>query len=208
MPPLSPPVANVVFDIGNVLIHWDPLRLYTRVFGNRADAERFLSEICTAPWNQEMDRGQLESEAVAERITLFPEWADEIRAWDTDWHEMVAGAIDGSVAILETLRRRGVPDYAISNFAPTRFTETLVRFPFLNGFRDTVVSAQVGLVKPDPAIFRLFLDRNGLTAESCLFVDDVVANVEAARSVGMRAVRFTTPEAFAADLAAHGIALD
>ncbi|TBW35112.1 HAD family phosphatase [Siculibacillus lacustris] len=202
-----PVVTHVVFDIGNVLVRWDPHILYDRIFGDAADAERFLAEICDAEWNLEQDRGRPMAEGIAERIERFPDWVDEIRAWDERWHEMVPGPIDGMVEILETLRARGVPTWAISNFSSEKFAETLARFPFLTGFRDTVVSAHVGLVKPDPAIYRLFLDRNGLDAADCLFVDDLAANVAGARAVGLNAVLFTSPAAFVADLAAHGVAL-
>lgn len=204
-PSPRPTVTDVVFDIGNVLIRWDPARLYTRLLGSRDAAERFLAEVCTADWNLEFDRGRSFADGIAERIAKFPQWEAEIRAWDTSWHEMVPGPIDGTVAILEDLRARAVPVWAITNFSTEKFAEAIVRFPFLTGFRDTVVSAHERLVKPDPAIYRLFLARNRLDPATCLFVDDSAANVEAARGIGMNAVVFTSPEAFAADLAAHGI---
>jgi 2-haloacid dehalogenase len=203
-----PAVTTVVFDIGNVLIRWDPELVYARFF---PDAERrrwFLAEICAPDWNLEMDRGLPFAEGIAERIARHPEWAAEIRAWDEQWHDMVPGALDGTVAILEKLRAAGVPTYAVTNFSAEKFAECLERFPFLKGFRDVVVSAHEKLVKPDPAIYRVLLARNRLDPATCLFVDDLTENVLAARSVGMTAVRFTSPERFAADLAAHGIVLD
>lgn len=201
-------VTNVVFDIGNVLIRWDPTLLYSRLFPDTARRDWFLREICSPAWNLEMDRGQPFAEGIAERVARHPEWAEEIRAWDEHWHEMVPGAVDGTVSILEALREAGVPTFAITNFSAEKFAECLDRFPFLRGFRDTVVSAHEGLVKPDPAIYRVFLDRNDLDPASCLFVDDVPENVLGARSVGMNAVPFTSPGRFAADLAAHGISVD
>ena len=199
-------VVNVVFDIGNVLIRWDPDRLYTRLFPDAARRRWFLSEICSPDWNLEMDRGLPFAEGIAARVALHPEWAREIRAWDECWHEMVPGAIEGSVAILESLRAKGVPTFAITNFSAEKFAECLARFPFLGGFRDTVVSAHEKLLKPDPAIYRVLLDRDDLDPATCLFVDDTPQNVLGARAVGMKAVRFTSPERFAADLVAHGIA--
>lgn len=201
-------VTNVVFDIGNVLIRWNPEHLYERLF---PDAERrawFLREICSPAWNLEMDRGQPFAEGIAERVARHPEWADQIRAWDLNWHEMVPGAIDGTVAILESLREAGVPTWAITNFSAEKFAECLDRFPFLKGFRDTVVSAHEKLVKPDPAIYRVLLDRNDLDPADCLFVDDSLDNVLGARRVGMKAVHFTSPARFAADLADHGISVE
>jgi 2-haloacid dehalogenase len=200
-----PTVTNVVFDIGNVLIRWDPHLLYDPIFGDRADATRFLAEICDPAWNLEQDLGRSIAEGIAERIERYPHWIDEIRAWDERWHEMVPGVVEGMPEILEQLRADGVPTFAISNFSAEKYAETVERFPFLGGFRDAVVSAHVRLIKPDPAIFRLFLDRNGLDPADCLFVDDVPANVEGARGVGLRAVTFESAERFRADLAEHGI---
>ncbi len=199
-------VVNVVFDIGNVLIRWDPDRLYARLFPDAAKRRWFLAEVCSPDWNLEMDRGLPFAEGIAEKVARHPEWESEIRAWDERWHEMVPGAIDGTVAVLEHLRAKGVPTFAITNFSAEKFAECLERFPFLRGFRDTVVSAHEKLVKPDPAIYRVLLDRNDLDPATCLFVDDVPENVLGARGVGMNAVRFTSPERFVADLAVWGIA--
>lgn len=198
-------VTNVVFDIGNVLIRWDPTILYARLVPDPALRAWFLAEVCSPAWNLELDRGTPFAEGIAERIARNPDWADEIRAWSTHWHEMVPGPIEGTVALLEGLRAAGVPCWAITNFSTEKFAECLVRFPFLRGFRDTVVSAHERLVKPDPAIYRVLLDRNHLDPASCLFVDDSPDNVLGARAVGMNAVVFTSPQRFAADLAAHGI---
>ncbi|NLH81699.1 MAG: HAD family phosphatase [Phyllobacteriaceae bacterium] len=203
-----PSVANVVFDIGNVLIHWDPELLYARLLPDAAVRRRFLAEVCSPDWNREMDRGQPFAEGIAEGVARHPEWETEIRAWDEHWHEMVPGAIDGTVAILERLRACGVPTFAITNFSSEKYAECVVRFPFLAGFRDTVVSAHERLLKPDPAIYRVLLTRNRLDPATCLFVDDVAENVLGARGVGMNAVRFTSPEHFATDLVAHGVTID
>ncbi|MBV5263569.1 HAD family hydrolase [Pinisolibacter aquiterrae] len=198
-------VTNVVFDIGNVLIRWDPKLLYSRLFPDPALRDWFLSEVCSPDWNLEMDRGRSFAEGIAEGIARHPEWATEIRAWDLRWHEMVPGAIEGSVALLEALRAAGVATWAITNFSSEKFAECLERFPFLGGFRDTVVSAHEKLVKPDPAIYRVLLERNRLDPATCLFVDDNPDNVLGARAVGMKAVAFTSPERFADDLATHGL---
>ena len=200
-------VTTVVFDLGNVLVRWDPKLLYGRLLPDPAVRDRFLAEICTDAWNREFDRGRSFAGGIAERVARHPEWEAEIRAWDAHWHEMLPGLIDGSVAILEQLAARGVPLYAITNFSTAKYAETIERFPVLKIFRDTVVSAHERLLKPDPAIYRVLLARNHLDPAACLFIDDVTENVEGARAVGMRAVRFTSPRALADDLAAHGIDL-
>lgn len=201
-------VGNVVFDIGNVLIRWDPALLYAKFFPEAEQRAWFLREIVSPDWNLEFDRGRSFADGIAEKVARHPQWAREIRAWDEQWHEMVPGPIDGTVAALAALRASGVPTYAVTNFSAEKFAECLDRFPFLTGFVDVVVSAQEKLVKPDPAIYRVLLDRNRLDPATCLFVDDLAENVLAARTVGMKAVRFTSPERFVADLAAHGIEID
>jgi 2-haloacid dehalogenase len=195
----------VVFDIGNVLLEWDPRHLYRKIFlGDEERMETFLATVCTVDWNLEQDRGRRWAEAVAERVALHPEWREEIAAYDARWLEMVPGVIAGTVAILERLRAADVPTYAITNFSTEKFAVARERFPFLGGFKDVVVSGEVGLVKPDPEIFALFLARNDLNAGDCLFVDDVADNIATAYAAGFIAHHFTTPEAFASVLRAHG----
>lgn len=199
--------TTIVFDIGNVLIGWDPRALYRKVFDDPARMEWFLAEVCHHEWNLEQDRGRLFAEAVAERTALFPHLADEIRAYDERWPETVTGPIEGSVAILAAVRAAGIPNYAITNFSSEKFAVAQEMFPFLRGFDGIVVSGDEKLVKPDPAIYRVLLDRYGLAAADCLFIDDSAANVEAARSVGMAAHHFTGPEEMAAALDRLGFRL-
>jgi len=189
-----PPPSIVVFDVGNVLIHWDPKRLYSQFFDDPAQVGWFLDNVCHSAWNLELDRGRAYEEAIAERTAMFPEYAAEIRAYDERWDEMVAGAIEGTVELLERLRAAGVPLYAITNFSRSKFAHATKRFPFLLRFLGTIVSADEGLVKPDPAIFDLFLKRFGLSASDCLFIDDSAANIESARRLGMVVHHFHDPE--------------
>ena len=183
----------VVFDIGNVLIDWDPRHLYRKIFADPARMDWFLAEVCTPDWNIEQDRGRTFAEAVAERIALYPDLAAEIRAYDERWHETVSGPIEESVALLEALRAKGVRNFAITNFSSEKFALARQRFAFLNGFEGIVVSAEEKLLKPDPAIYRVLLDRHGLAAEDCLFIDDSAKNVEGARAVGMHGHHFKAP---------------
>ena len=200
---VEPTIA--VFDVGNVLIEWNPRNLYRRIFADRERMEWFLSNVCTSAWNLDLDRGRLIAEAVAERIALFPDLAAEIRAFDERWMEMVPGAIAGSLALLDRLRERGAPLYAITNFSRAKFDVAARRFEFLNHFDGVIVSGDEKLVKPDPAIFRLFLSRYGFSAADCLFIDDSAANVEAARAIGMAAHHFDGPGALEARLRKHGL---
>lgn len=201
--------TRVVFDIGNVLLHWDVRLLYRRVFADPLAMEDFLTRVLPPEWNLEQDRGRSWAEAEAERIALFPEHADAIRAFRARWHETVPHAIDGTVAILGSLKRSGVPLYAITNFAADTFREAQARFPYLaDSFIDIVISGVERIIKPDPAIYRVLLARQGLDARDCVFIDDSPKNVEAAAKLGFHALQFITPERFAADLRALGFALD
>lgn len=196
---------NVVFDIGNVLVHWEPRALYRKIFATEAEVEWFISNVCNSAWNQEQDRGRSFAEAVGEATARFPEHAEAIAAYDRRWHETVLGPIDGTVDILDELRQRGTPLYAITNFNQDKFRETLARFSFLGAFRDIVVSGDERVLKPDPAIYRLLLERNGLAAASCVFIDDSEKNVRGAEAVGMKAIHFTTPDALRTELMALGV---
>jgi 2-haloacid dehalogenase len=196
---------NVVFDIGNVLVHWEPRALYRKIFASEDEVEWFIANVCNSDWNLEQDRGRSFAEAVREATARFPEHADAIAAYDLRWHETMPGPIDGTVGILEELRQRGTPLYAITNFNQDKFRETLERFSFLRTFRDIVVSGDERLLKPDPAIYRVLLERNGIDAAACVFIDDSEKNVRGAEAVGMKAIHFTTPQALRADLAGIGL---
>ena len=199
---------TVVFDIGNVLIQWDPRLLYRSIFENEADADRFLAEVLPPEWNLEQDRGRSFAEGIAEALARRPDHREEILAWDTRWHEMVPGEVPGSVEILTALKTAGVPLYAITNFSSEKFAECEQRFPFLaDSFIDVVVSAHERLVKPDPRIYRVLFSRNDLAPENTVFIDDSPANVEAARSVGMHAIHFTDAPALKASLIDLGFQL-
>lgn len=195
----------VVFDIGNVLIEWDPRHLYRKIFADADRMEWFLTEVCTPDWNLEQDRGRLFADAVALLAKDYPDLAEEIAAYDRRWEEMVPGEIKGSVEILEGLRASGVRNFAITNFSHEKFAQARQRFGFLNGFEGVIVSGEEKVLKPDPAIYRLLLDRYGLVPGDCLFIDDSPKNVEGARAVGMHGHHFQNPAALAAELKAHGL---
>jgi 2-haloacid dehalogenase len=197
--------TRVVFDIGNVLIHWDPRRIYRTLFETEAEIDDFLTRVLPPEWNLEQDRGRSWKDAEDIQIALFPGYAHAIRAFRARWIETVPHAISGTVAILAQLKAGGVPLYAITNFASDTLVEAKRLYPFLaTSFIDMVVSGDEKLIKPDPAIYKVLLKRQNLLAEDCVFIDDSMKNVEAAAKLGFHALHFTTPEAFAADLRAHG----
>lgn len=184
-------VRTVVFDIGNVVIEWDPRHLYRQVFDDQdALMEDFLSTVCTPAWILEQDRGRAWDDGVAALTAEYPDCAELIRAFHERWHEMVPGEIPGTPEILEELKGRGVPLYALSNFSREKYLETRERYPCFDLFDGLVVSGEVGLVKPDPAIWRLLLERYGLDPAAVLYVDDLAENCAVAESLGMTAHRF------------------
>jgi 2-haloacid dehalogenase len=200
-----PPIP--VFDIGNVLIRWDPRLLYRRLIADDAEREDFLARICPPAWNLEMDAGKSFAQGVAERAALFPDKAELICAFDSHWVETLGGAVDGTVAVLEELLSKGVGTYAITNFNHEKFEVACGVYPFLTRFEGVIVSGRERMLKPDLRIFRLLCARYGLAAEDCFFIDDSMPNVKAAQTVGMRAHHFERPEDLRAALKAVGLPL-
>lgn len=190
MPATTP---TVVFDVGNVLIRWDPLLVYRELIPDDEKRAWFMRNVCTAAWNLEQDRGRSWEEAVALLVASHPEWESQIRAYDERWHDAVPGLIEDSVAVLAELRERGEKVYAITNFSREKWAECLIRFPFLQSFDGVVVSAHERVVKPDPEIYQILFERYGLVAGDCIFIDDSAKNIETARKLGMKAVHFVEP---------------
>jgi 2-haloacid dehalogenase len=209
MPDASPsspdrPTA-VVFDLGGVLIDWNPRHLYRSLFADEAEMERFLAEVTTQAWNHEQDRGRPFAEAIAELTRAHPEQAELIAAYWDRWPEMLGEPFHGTVDILAALRARGIRLLAMTNWSAETFPFAVPRYPFLAWFEAVIVSGEVGLVKPDPAIFRLLVDRHGLDPARTVLIDDTIANVEAAGAFGFRAIRFTDAAALRRDLRAMGV---
>jgi 2-haloacid dehalogenase len=193
----------VVFDLGGVLIDWDPRHLYRKLLADEAAVEEFLATVCTPEWNAELDRGRPFAEGVAELVERHPEHAAAIAAYHERWPEMVAGDIPGTVEVLAELRAAGVPLYALTNWSAETFAITRGRFEFLEWFDGLLVSGEERVTKPDPAIFQLLLDRFGLDPTATVFVDDSAANVAAARRLGFDAIRFTGHEELRRELVAR-----
>ena len=198
-------MTHVVFDVGNVLIKWDARQVYRGDFASDAEIDAFFAEIGFGPWNLEQDRGRTWEEAVAVKTAEHPQYAALIAKFHTNWHDAVPGEIPEGVEALETIRASGAHIYGITNFSAEKWQECRERFAFLNQFTDVVVSAHERLVKPDPAIFELFLGRNGLAAEDCLFIDDSAANVATAESLGFDTIHMTEPRCLIGKLRVRGV---
>ncbi|NVK36201.1 MAG: HAD family phosphatase [Rhodobacteraceae bacterium] len=194
-------VSIVVFDVGNVLIEWDPNHLYEELIPDPAERTDFLTNVCSMEWNLQQDLGRSWAEANEILIAQHPEKKALIEAYSARWHDMVPGAIKGSVDILEELKTVGVPLYAITNFSSDKFSEAKKRFPFLsNSFLDTVVSADERVLKPAPEIYEILFKRNNLSPAECVFIDDSEKNVIGARATGMHAIHFQNPDQLRSEL--------
>jgi 2-haloacid dehalogenase len=195
-----------VFDLGGVLIEWNPRHLYRRLFkGDEAAMEDFLATVCTPEWNRCQDAGRSFAEAEVEAIARHPDKRALITAWRRHFDEMVPGAIDGTVAVLARLQARAVPLYALSNWSAETFVLSRNRFPFLEWFRGLVISGQEGIIKPDPRIFALLLKRYGIDPARAVFIDDVPANTAVAEAFGIHAIRFVSPEQLTTELETVGL---
>lgn len=193
----------LIFDVGNVLIRWDPRRVYAHL--PPAEVDAFFAEVDFPAWNLEQDRGRPWDEAVAHLTARHPHRAELIAAFHHRWHDSVPGPVPGMPDLLAALHAAGRPLYAITNFSGEKWRECLTRFPFLTLFRDAVVSGDERLVKPDPAIFRLCLARNGLAPETASFIDDSPPNIAAAAALGLDAIPFTDAPTLIAALRERGI---
>ena len=195
----------IVFDLGAVLIDWDPRHMYRKLIGDEPVMEEFLGEIATLRWNSYHDAGRLWSDGVAMLSAIYPEYADWIAAYKDRWEEMLNGPIDGSVEILAALKEQGCEVHALTNWSSETFPIALERYDFLQWFEHVVVSGEERLKKPDPRIYQVLLDRIGRTAEECLFIDDSAANIAAAAEMGFATIHFVNPDQLRRELADHGL---
>lgn len=197
---------TVVFDLGGVLVDWDPRHLYRQLLDSDAEVDAFLDEVGFADWNHAMDAGEgTWAESVAELGARFPHRAELLAAYPSRFGETLSGPIEGSVDVLRALHRRGTPLYALTNWSAETFPVARSRFEFLELFAGILVSGEERVAKPDPAVFALLVDRFGLEPPSTVFVDDRQVNVEAAEQAGLRGLLFTDPATLSRDLSRLGL---
>jgi len=196
-------INHVVFDIGRVLVHYDPALPYRDIIPDADERDWFLSHVCTAEWNVEQDRGRSWTEAEDLLIAQYPDQETRIRAFRRNWHRMVPHSLDANVTILKTLLARGVDVTFLTNFAADTFHEAQALYPFLMDGRGVTVSGRVGMIKPDPAIYALHTQTFGLRREATLFIDDSEKNVRAARDHGWHAIHLPPGTALKAEMAAY-----
>jgi 2-haloacid dehalogenase len=196
----------VVFDVGGVLLQWDPRHLYRKLFaGDDAAMEHFLGNVCTEEWNERQDAGRTFADAAAELLPAHADKAHLIHAFGRRFDEMITGAIEETVDILRELKRAGVPLYAVTNWSAETFPSAQNRFDFLAEFDGIVVSGEEGVIKPDPRIFRILLDRYDIPAHAAVFIDDNPANAEAATNLGIHGIHFRSPQQLRRELVELGL---
>jgi 2-haloacid dehalogenase len=200
-------IKNIIFDLGGVLVDWNPDYVFLNEFGgNRKTMQTFYDEVCTFDWNENQDAGYPLAQATEERVALFPEYEALIRMYYGRWEEMLGGPIEGTVALLKKLVSH--PDYgvwALTNWSAETFPIALQRFDFLHWFEGIVVSGTEKTRKPFPEIYQTTLQRFNLEATSSLFIDDNARNIKAAAALGIQTIHFKNPDQLKADLISKGI---
>jgi 2-haloacid dehalogenase len=191
-----------IFDLGGVLIDWNPRYLYRKLLDGDEAVEHFLGTVCTQDWNERQDEGRSFAEAAAELIDRHPDKAELIEAYGRRFDEMMSGPIPGSVDILAELRAKDVPLYGLTNWSAETFPHAERRFDFLAWFRGIVVSGHERVIKPDPRLYRILLDRYGVAPEAAIYIDDNPKNAAAAATLGLHGIHFTDPPALRRELAA------
>jgi 2-haloacid dehalogenase len=193
-------IRHIVFDIGKVLLHYDPDIPFRRLIPDETRRQWFFANLCTHEWNLEQDRGRAWQEAEAMLIAQHPEEADYIRAFRLNWHEMIPHHYQDSVAIMERLIEEGRDVTMLTNFAADTFAEARERFPFLKKPRGATVSGEIGMIKPDREIYDHHAAAFGLEPAATLFIDDSPKNVEGAKAAGWQAVVFADARSLACEL--------
>jgi 2-haloacid dehalogenase len=202
---IKPDIDAIVFDLGGVLIDWNPRYLYRRVFDDDDAMELFLATVATSAWIIAMDAGEPMADAVARLAARHPAQRRAIEAFLTRWQETHRGAIADAVLLLGELHARAWPLYALTNWSAETFPVMRPHFPFLEWFRGIVVSGEEGLVKPDPRLFHRMLDRYGLVPGRTVYIDDSRPNVVMAETIGFHAVHCRSTAGLRADLARLGV---
>ena len=196
---------TVIFDLGGVLIDWDPRYMYSSIFETKDAMEHFLATVCTSDWNEEQDGGRSIEEANKVLIEQFPEYTQEILAFYGRWEEMLNGVFEDTVDILRKICNQYPKVFALTNWSAETFPVALKRYEFLNWFEGVLVSGREKLKKPDPEIYKLLLSRYDLEADDCLFIDDNLRNVKAAIKTGIASIHYKNSAQLIEDLKQYDI---
>jgi len=203
---MSNEIDAIIFDLGGVLIDWNPSYVFDKMFDDEEKKKHFFENICTSDWNEKQDAGRPLEEATQELVRKHPEWKEYIVAYYGRWTEMLGGPIYDTVEIFRQLKQKGkYKIYALTNWSAELFPIALERYDFLHWFDGRVVSGEEKMRKPFPEFYQLVLDRFHLTPQETLFIDDNVRNAEAAGNFGIKTIIFKSPAQLKADLTQMGI---
>jgi 2-haloacid dehalogenase len=180
-------INNIIFDLGGVLIDWNPRYLYRNVFHNEVEMEFFLEKICSPEWNLKQDTGRSFDEATNELANKFPQYEKEIKVYFSNWTKMIGGVIEENVALLDDLKDR-YRLFGLTNWSAETFPMVFNQYPFFKKFEGIVVSGTEKIVKPDAQIYQLLLTRYGLKANESLFIDDNLENINTANKLGFKTI--------------------
>jgi HAD superfamily hydrolase (TIGR01509 family) len=195
----------LLWDVGNVIVRWNPRTLFAKIFKEPAELDGFLSHVCTMDWHAETDRGLTFADNIARLTRLHPHHAAPIAAWWARWPEMFSGTIAETESVMHDLAARGVAQYGLTNMSSESWPGVQAMSPVFGHFRDVVVSAEEGVVKPERRIYEIVLQRTGLAAGDLLFVDDNADNIAAAEALGFHTHLFSDPAALRPTIQAHGL---
>jgi 2-haloacid dehalogenase len=199
-------IDAVIFDLGGVLIDWNPSYVFDKMFEDEEQKKHFFENICTSDWNEKQDAGRSLKEATEELVNRHPEWKEYIEAYYGRWEEMLGGPIHGTVEIFKQLKESGKYKlYALTNWSAELFPIALERYEFLHWFDGRVVSGEEKMRKPFPEFYQLILDRFQLSIEETLFIDDNIRNAEAAEAMGLKTIIFESPSQLKEELVKLGI---
>jgi 2-haloacid dehalogenase len=195
-------IDTIIFDLGGVLIHWDPMPLYIKAFDNDAEkAHWFLTKVCSYPWNLRQDAGRSFAEAIEEKIKEYPQYEAYINLYFEKWEDMLIGEVEGTLAILKSIKKKGLHRLlAITNWSAETFPIARRKFPFLDWFEGIVVSGEIKSRKPSPYIFQYAIETYQINPSRALFIDDTQENVDIAQSMGFQCIYFENATKLLKDL--------
>lgn len=195
----------LLWDVGNVIVRWNPRTLFAKIFEEPAELDGFLSRVCTLDWHGETDRGLSFADNIARLTPLHPHYAEQIAAWWDRWPEMFSGAIPETEGVMDDLAARGVAQFGLTNMSSESWPGVQAMSPVFSHFQDVIVSAEEKVIKPERRIYEIALERTGLAPHDLLFVDDSAANIAAADAMGFHTHLFTDPAALRPMIQVHGL---
>ncbi len=202
---LARPPRALLWDVGNVIVRWNPRTLYAKIFKEPGDIDRFLLRVCTMDWHAATDRGVTFADNIAALSAEHPHHAEHIAAWWDRWPEMFSGTYPETESVIEDLAARDVPQFALTNMSSESWPGVQAMSPVFRHFRDAVVSAEEQVIKPESRIYEIVLERTGLEPSDLLFVDDSAANIAAASALGFHTHHFTDPAGLRPAIEKHGL---